>query len=112
MAPKKTADEGKPADQMQAMVRLLDCFDLDDLIMSATSYYLGRSTINVSAFCDSLVRAWPNLGHGTQGYIQRVVEEAFRRDDIARDGDWSGPLPLGHDTDRAEWRKVRQCWSV
>lgn len=84
-------------------------FNHDDLIMSATAYYLGRATISVDAHCQCVVRAWPVLSRGVREYIQRIVEEAFRRD--ARKmikGEKS--YELGEGCDRESWEKVRACW--
>ena len=80
-------------------------FDHDDLIMSTACYYLGRRTANVEDFCRRLVTAWPVLSQPVRDYVQRIVEDAFRRE--------QRPLsfcPLGDDCDRASWCKVRACW--
>ena len=80
-------------------------FDADDLIMSSTAYYLGRSTIHVADFCCRLQLSWIMLSPYVQSYIMRIVEEAFKRN--AHD---KTRLYLGHDCDREAWEKVRQCW--
>jgi hypothetical protein len=85
-------------------------FDVDDLIMSATSYYLGRRTALVSEHCERLVVAWPSLPEHVRDYIKRIVEEAFRRDDIARKNR-TQILPLGENCDRSAWESVRECWA-
>ena len=87
----------------------IESFNTDDLIMSATAYYLGRATISVDAHCNCVVRAWPQLSHGVREYIQRIVDEAFRRD--ARKmikGEKS--YELGEGCDRESWEKVRKLW--
>jgi len=80
----------------------MDCrflaFDAHDLVMSATSYYLGRRTIAVDEFCRSMVESWPNLPQHVRDYVQRVVEDAYRRD------------ILGFDCDRRSWDSVRALW--
>lgn len=87
----------------------IDFFDADDLIMSATSYYLGRMTANVSDHCRRLVAAWPHLKPATQDYIERIVESAFKLDrrDYAVGVNSSY---LGMDCDRDAWLTVRACW--
>ncbi len=87
-------------------------FDADDLIMSATSYYLGRTTANVGSHCDALVESWPQLSQPVRDYVRRIVEAAFERDDHCRSmPDRGFALPLGHDCDREAWIRVRALWS-
>jgi len=88
-------------------------FDIDDLIMSATAYYLGRRTINVGDFCQRLRRAWPELSEGVRAYIQRLVESQFAREGVLRrlylEPDWT---LFGHACDRDEWVAVRNLWAI
>ena len=86
-------------------------FDHDDLIMSATAYYLGRRTISVADFCQRLRRAWPELSEDVQQYIQRLVEAEFARETILRrlQPDWN---PFGDQCDRDEWVAVRDLWAT
>lgn len=84
-------------------------FDIDDLIMSSTSYYLGRQTGNVETFCRNLAASWNRLPAHVQSYVRRVVNEAFGRDDIARSLG-KEHLPLGADCHRVSWELVRKCW--
>lgn len=88
----------------------LESFNGDDLIMSATSYYLGRQTISVDAHCQCLIRAWPRLSQGVREYVQRIVEDVFRREVILRemDPDFN---PFGDACDRESWVNVRKCWT-
>lgn len=87
----------------------LESFNGDDLIMSATAYYLGRATISVDAHCNCVVRAWPRLSQGVREYIQKIVDEAFRRDEAkVLKGEKS--YELGESCDRESWHKVRACW--
>jgi hypothetical protein len=100
---------------VHAKLELVSGFDLDDLIMSTTSYYLGRTTANVSEFCRALVESWARCPQPVQSYVRKVVESAFERDDFARrlrreSGDQYGVMPLGHDMDREAWSSVRKCW--
>lgn len=83
---------------------MLAAFDLDDLIMSTTVYYLGRCTAGVGYFSDSLIKAWPNLEVSTAKFVMRVVDEAFERYER---GDIRA---LGHDCDREKWMEVRKLW--
>lgn len=87
----------------------LESFNGDDLIMSATSYYLGRETISVDAHCQCLVRAWPRLSESVREYVQRIVEEAFRREALMQDLK-PGYNPFGAACDRESWLNVRKCW--
>lgn len=74
-------------------------FEADDLVMSATSYYLGRMTAMVEVFCQNLVASWPELPEHVRRYVRTVVEGAYRRNQ------------LGHDCDRRSWDGVRALWS-
>jgi len=87
----------------------IESFNTDDLIMSATSYYLGRQTISVDAHCQCLVRAWPQLSQGVREYVENIVEATFDQEaNMQRIGrDWS---PFGDACDRESWCKVRECW--
>lgn len=86
-------------------------FDADDLIMSATSHYLGRRTAMVSEHCDALVKSWPKLSQAVRDYVRRIVESAFERDDHCRSlPDFGFALPLGNDCDREAWLRVRALW--
>lgn len=85
-------------------------FEERSLIVGATRYYMGRTTIHAASFAQyELAKAWPLLQHSTQAVIKRDLEEQFRRDDEARArGDKH--LPLGMDCDRAAWETVRAAW--
>lgn len=96
------SDKKIPLDEYRDL--MLAQFDLDDLIMSTTCYYLGRRTAAVSWFCDSLTNAWPNLRASTAKFVIRVVDEAFDR--YAR----GQKNALGHDCDREKWTQVRTLW--
>lgn len=96
------SNEKIPYDKYQEL--MLAAFDLDDLIMSATAYYLGRCTASVGWFCDCLIKAWPNLRVPTVKFAMRVVNEAFERYER---GDTRA---LGHDCDRQKWMEVGKLW--
>ena len=85
-------------------------FNHDDLIMSATAYYLARQTISVDAHCQCVVRAWPQLSDNVHDYIQRIVEEVFQREEIMQTVQ-PGWNPFGDACDRESWCKVRECWA-
>jgi hypothetical protein len=89
----------------------IESFSHDDLIMSATSYYLGRQTISVDAHCQCVVRAWPRLSGGVREYIQRIVEDVFRREELMQTMQ-PGWNPFGDACDRESWCKVRECWAT
>lgn len=91
-----------PLDKYQEL--MLAHFDLDDLIMSTTCYYLGRCTANVSYFCDSLINAWPHLKASTALFVVRVVNQAFEQHERGEKN------ALGHDCDREKWTQVRNLW--
>lgn len=84
-------------------------FDVEDLLVSATRYMLGRKSYAVALHCDALAEAWPQLSSWARQTIRRDVERAFRRDDWAR-AEGKERLPLGMDCDRASWEKVRRAW--
>jgi len=86
-------------------------FDHDDLIMSATAYYLGRRSISVGDFCQRLRRAWPELSEDVRAYVQRLVEAEFAREEILRrlQPDWTS---FGDECDRDEWVAVRDLWAI
>ena len=92
-------------------LELLENLDLDDLIMSATAYYLGRTTASVDQHCSGIVKSWGHLNEHTREFIQQIVERAFTRDDHERAFGLE-PLSLGHDCDRESWERVRACWQL
>ena len=84
-------------------------FDEITLWLGATRYYVGRRTYAVVHFCDMLIKNWPKLHQATKDLIQRELEIEFGRDDDARmNGDKY--KPLGDDSDREDWEKVRSLW--
>lgn len=85
-------------------------FDARSLIVGAQRYYIGRTTIHASVFAAiELASAWPALDGATQGALRGDIEEQFRRDDEAR-AEGSDYKPLGWDSNRAAWAKVRAHW--
>jgi hypothetical protein len=90
--------------------RIVEHFDVEDLVMSATSYYLGRMTALVGTHCERLVKAWPTLSMNCQDYIRRIVENAFQQDEAIKDCSELQYRPLGQECDRVCWRRVRALW--
>lgn len=82
----------------------------DLMAIAAVRYCLGRMTYITSDCSDWLTQQWPNITPNARNVIQRDIEEAFERDDAAREaGDTY--KPLGWDCDRASWEKVRKLWA-
>ena len=86
------------------------------LWVAATRYFLGRMTISVSSFCETLCQHWNGLPVRAQVIMQRDIDEAFERDDRARRDhefpEWTGTnyFPLGQGCDRRAWETVRALW--
>lgn len=95
----------------QALSNILNAIkqnqSLDDVILwyGAFNYYCGRATYAVGVFVESLIKAWPSLSDKTRFLIERDLEKAFT--DCS-----NGFNRLGHDCDRAEWRKVRALYKA
>ena len=79
------------------------------MAVSAVRYCLGRRTYIVSDCKEWLCEIWDKLPEKAKAIIQRDVEEAFQRDDEARESG-KGHLELGHDCDRRSWEQVRKLW--
>ena len=89
----------------------LGAWGRDDLMaIAAVRYCLGRMTYITSDCSEWLVQQWPNIKPSARAVIQRDVDEAFARDDEAREAGDSYK-PLGWDCDRAVWQKVRELWT-
>ena len=91
---------------------MLGAWGRDDLMaIAAVRYCLGRMTYITSDCGEWLIAQWPNIKPSAQAVIGRDIDEAFERDDEARD---SGDAykPLGCDCDRAVWAKVRALWQA
>ena len=74
-------------------------FDAVEMLICATRYYTGRSTISASVWADDLARHWASLPKGARIVIKRDLKNAFKRDNA-----------LGEDCDRVMWGKVRAAW--
>jgi len=83
----------------------------DLMALAAVRYCLGRMSYIVGDCCDWLQVAWPSLQPSIRKIIARDIDEAFARDDEARErGDQY--KPLGMDMDRAQWAAVRELWQA
>lgn len=81
--------------------------DHDFIIIATFRYFLGRQTIATVSFARDLATNWHNLPENVQTIISRELDEAFERDDKAREvGD--NYKPLGMDCDREGWELVRR----
>ncbi len=98
---------------------MLGPFPLDDLLLDAFRYNLGRSTGYAHTYAQRLATAWPTLSTWLQQMIGREVAEAAGRDERARrfeaaDRLVQGPelpaprWPLGTDEHREAWLQVLQ----
>ena len=83
----------------------------DIMVIAAMRYCLGRSTYIVSDCCEWLIAHWNTFEQGTRDTIQRDIERAFRQDNDDRTHN-STIKALGHDSDREEWERVRNLWSI
>ncbi len=88
---------------------VVDFFDIDDLIMSTTYYYLGSRCAGTVEHCDRLVAAWPKLSEYVRKYVQQKVEGVFQRAAIC-EANGMGHTILGESCDREGWERVRACW--
>lgn len=80
------------------------------MAVSAVRYCLCRRTYIVSDCEVWLYEIWDKLPEEAKAIIQRDVEEAFKRDDEARESG-NGYRALGRDFDRRRWERVRKLWS-
>lgn len=110
-------------DEAEYKAKLLNFFDINDLIMSAVAYYLGRMTVQTGNFCTCLITAWPLLHQGVQEFVRRRVEEEFEREKrlasarLGREqrGETVAYMPshiglFGQECDRQSWVRVRSLW--
>lgn len=79
------------------------------MVIAATRYCLGRMSYIVGDCADWLIKIWPLLNDNTKAIIRRDIDEEFKRDDEAR-ADCRPYKPLGMDSDRAQWDRVRAMW--
>jgi hypothetical protein len=106
----KTSKSSQPA-QVGSTAMLGAWGRADLMALAAVRYCLGRQSYIVSDCCDWLPTVWQALQPGMRETIARDIEEAFARDDEARErGDQY--MPLGMDMDRAQWAAVRRLWEA
>ena len=79
------------------------------MVAAAFRYCLGRMTYIVSECADWIISNWNDWPENTRNIIKRELEEAFKRDDEARE-DGRECKPLGCDCDRQQWERVRSIW--
>lgn len=104
-------DVTKPRLRMTTPNNQLGAWGRDDLMaIAAVRYCLGRMTYITSDCSEWLLQQWPNIKPNARTVIQRDIDEAFARDDEAREAGDSYK-PLGWDCDRAVWQKVRELWA-
>lgn len=80
-----------------------------DLVFWTFRYFLGRRTIHTVYFAQNLAEAWPSLDERVQHLICRELEAAFEADERARTNKYN-IAPLGDDSDREAWAKVRAAY--
>lgn len=90
------------------------CWGPGQFVVVATfRYCLGRQTYIVQECADWLTLHWPVIEQPVRNLIQRELEAAFVKDDAIRAaaGPGTGYKPLGWDSDRREWERVRSLWA-
>ncbi len=80
------------------------------LWIGAFRYYLGRKSYAVEVFCNLLVREWGGFPEDLQRVIRRELEKAFQEDDLERESGKTVFLPLGMNSDRKSWDRVRNLY--
>lgn len=100
--------------------KLLACFSdtPSDLVFWSFRYFLGRMTIHACCFAEDLARGWEHLDPIVQERIKSELEKEFEQDDRVRKLELEEPkkaynyyLPLGHDSEREAWQKVRDAYT-
>lgn len=79
------------------------------MVVAAVRYCIGRMTYIVGDCADWIIANWKDWPESTQASIKRDIEEAFDSDDKARE-EGRDYKPLGWDSDRKEWERVRRLW--
>lgn len=88
----------------------IETFGHDGLMaVAAFRYSLGRMSYIVADTVDWLIFNWSIIPPSARKIIQRDLEEAFSRDDEAREFS-AQYFPLGMDCDRQQWERVRALW--
>lgn len=81
------------------------------MVISAFRYCVGRQTYIVGVCADWLIKVWPLLSDNTKAVIKRDLESEFERDDETR-ARGAAYKPLGWDSDRKDWERVRKLWEA
>jgi hypothetical protein len=83
-----------------------------DLVFWTFRYFLGRRTIHTVVFAQNLAESWASLDERVQHLICRELEAAFEADERARTNKYNtgSVAPLGDDSDREAWAKVRAAY--
>ena len=81
-------------------------------IHQATRYVMGRRTAAVGTHCDWLVENWARIPEPERRTIQHDLEEAFGRDDRARQMGAKDCRWLGDGCDRQNWERVRALYAA
>jgi len=91
------------------MFKLIDQFNIDELILWSLRYLMGRRTIAACSFALDLAKAYKHLPIMLRAKIRDEVESRFLEDNLSRKRKASYH-PLGDDCDREAWLKVRACY--
>jgi hypothetical protein len=83
-----------------------------ELVFWSFRYFLGRRTIAACQFARDLANAWDDLPSHVKGLIARELEEAFEKDDEAREPNSVNYRTLGEDCDRKSWEEVRKKYKT
>lgn len=107
LLPEPFADGSRPASTHYGP------FLMENLLVDAFRYNAGRSTPYAASFAQGLAELWPRLPLRTRQQLQVLLQELFEADDAARaHNPFNEELPLGMDSARQAWEKVRQAWQA
>ena len=85
--------------------------NLEELLVPATRYYMGRTTIAAETHARALARHWLDIPMRIRAILRRDIEKEINRDDAARArSSTEVSYPLGDRSDRASWDLVRAAW--
>ena len=85
--------------------------NLEELLVPATRYYMGRTTIAAGTHARALAADWLKIPARIRSILRRDIEEQINRDDAVRvSGNQESIFPLGDRYDRAAWDLVRAAW--
>lgn len=103
----KTNEQGVVVEYPNATMELPEW-----MIHQSFRYILGRMTYAVSTWVDWAVENWDQIPDHEKGIIIRELDEEFIKDDAVRKREKTGIFyrPLGMDTDREQWERVRKLY--